>query len=70
MLGNGRTGLVPQILLNRREEVLLTCFFGDVELGETALGEPDVRDDCAVGVVVKVKEGKGPMLEYAGSPFA
>ncbi len=55
---------------NRRDELLLLAFFGHVETGETAVGEPDVRDDLAVGVVVKVKKGTRPTSEGARSPFA
>ena len=68
--GRGGTLLVPQIMFNRREDFMLARFFGDVELGEAPIGEPDVRDDRAVGVVVKVKKGTGPILERAGSALA
>ncbi len=68
-LGSRGTRLVPQMMLDRRANFLLAGFFGDVEVGEAAIGEPDVRDDRAVGVVVKVKKGTGPILERAGSPL-
>ena len=59
-----------QTTQNSRDELLLLAFFGHVETGETAVGEPDVRDDLAVGVVVKVKKGTRPMSEGARPPFA
>jgi hypothetical protein len=57
------------MLLNRPEDFLLARFFGDVERDEAATGEPDVRNDRAVRVVVKVKKGTRPTLERAGSPL-
>jgi len=48
------------MLLNRREDFLLARFFGDVERDEAATGEPDVRNDRAVRVVVKVEKGLDP----------
>ena len=63
------TRLVLQIQLDGREEFLLACFLGDIELGDGALREPHIRDDRAVRVVVEVKERDGPVLERAGSPF-
>ena len=44
--------------------------YGRVETGEAAVGEPDVRNDLAVGVVVEVKKGTRPMSEGDRSPFA
>ena len=38
--------------------------------GKGSLGEPYVRDDLAVGVVVEVKKVTRPMPKDARSPFA
>ena len=65
----GCTRLVPQRTLDRSEDFLLPRFVGDVEQGEAAIGEPDVRDDLSVGVVVEVKKRSGTPSEAAGSAF-
>ena len=58
-----------QIALNRLQDFLLACVFGDVQRDEAAFGEPDISDDRAVGAVVEVKEGPGFKLELCGPRF-
>ncbi len=58
-----------QIALNRREDFVLARVFGDVERNEAAIGQPDVRDDPAVGAVVEMKERTGFKFELGGSWF-
>ena len=58
-----------QIALNRREDFVLARVFGDVERNEAAIGQPDVRDDRAVGAVVEMKERTRFKLELGGSRF-
>ena len=55
--------------LNRGEDFLLARFLGDVEWDEAAIGQTDVRDDCAVGAVVEMKERTGFKFELGGSRF-
>ncbi len=58
-----------QIALNRREDFVLARVFGDVKRNEAAIGQPDIRDDRAVGAVVEMKEGTGFKFELGGSRF-
>ncbi len=58
-----------QMMLNRRQDFLLACVVGDVERNEAAIGQPDVRDDRAVGAVVEMKERTGFKFELGGSRF-
>lgn len=44
-------------------------FIGNVEAGKAAIGEPDIRDDRSVRLIVEVKEGTGPNSEVTGLPF-
>ena len=61
------TAPVLQIALNRGEDFVLARVFGDVERNEAAIGQPDVRDDRAVGAVVEMKERTGLKPELGGS---
>ncbi len=58
-----------QIELNSREDFVLARVFGDVKRNEAAIGQPDVRDDRAVGAVVEMKKGTGLIFERGGSRF-